>query len=254
MAGCGGSGSDGASRSRPSTSSSRQVAVKIVALGDSDTTGIGDATGGGWVRRYGDLVKQKLGKPVTVDNRAVEGKTSDQLRNEVTDDDSLRNALTGADVVLIGIGGADLNAGDDALSAGTCKGRKCYAPVLQRFDMNIKAIAHEVRSLAPQALLRAMTLPNVVPGGGDVIPSFITEEISRFQVTAERRSTCQAMTSNGGFCADVVRAFNGEASGEDAYASGLLTMDPCCYPSAKGQQLIAELLVSTGLGGLQARR
>jgi len=31
------------------------------------------------------------------------------------------------------------------------------------------------------------------------------------------------------------------------YAKGLLNHDDCCYPSAKGQQLMAELLLETGL-------
>ena len=80
MAGCGGSGSDGEPGAQSSASSSRQAGVKIVALGDSDATGIGDATGRGWVGRYGDLAKQKLNMPVTVEDRAVEGQMSDQLR------------------------------------------------------------------------------------------------------------------------------------------------------------------------------
>jgi len=206
------------------------------------------------VGRYGDLVERKLNVPVSVDNHAAEGKTSDQLRSEVTDDDSLRQALSDADVILIGIGGADLNAGDDALSAGRCKGRRCYDQVLRTFDGNVKAIARELRRLAPTALLRAISLPNVVPGGGDEIPSFITADIAHYQVTAQRAAICQAMRSNGGLCADAVRAFNGPNANADAYASGLLTKNPCCYPSAKGQQLMARLLVETGLPGLQRAR
>jgi hypothetical protein len=42
---------------------------------------------------------------------------------------------------------------------------------------------------------------------------------------------------------DVVRAFNGVDGTRDAYAAGLMTKDPCCYASAKGQQLIARLLM-----------
>jgi len=254
MAGCGGSASDGGPGAQSSPSSSRQAAVKIVALGDSDTTGIGDATGRGWVGRYGDLVKQNLNMSVTVENRAVEGETSDQLRTEVTDNDSLRHALTGADVILIGIGGADLNPGDDALSAGSCEGRQCYAQSLQAFDANIKAIATEVRRLAPTAVLRAISLPNAEPGGGDAIPKFATADIGRYQVVAERASVCQAMRSNGGQCADVVRAFNGPKANGDAYAKGLMTTSPCCYPSDKGQQVIAQLLLVTGLEELAAAR
>ena len=167
VAGCSGSGSDGGTAAQGSASGSGHASVSIVALGDSDTTGMGDATGRGWVGRYGDLVQRQVDRPVMVDNLAVEGKTSAQLRSEVTDDQSLRQALSRADVILIGIGGADLNAGDDALSAGLCKGRRClHDQPRHMFDENVQAIAHEVRRIAPAALMRAITLPNVVPGGG----------------------------------------------------------------------------------------
>jgi hypothetical protein len=62
------------------------------------------------------------------------------------------------------------------------------------------------------------------------------------------------MRVNDGRCVDVVRAFNGNDANADAYASGLLTKDPCCYPSSKGQELIADLLAKSGLGGLRAAR
>jgi len=47
-----------------------------------------------------------------------------------------------------------------------------------------------------------------------------------------------------------VTAFNGPRGDGDAYAKGLMTKDPCCYPSGKGQQLIAQLLIAEGLDGL----
>lgn len=244
--GCGGSGSGGRTAQREPVKSSAR-SIQVVAIGDSDATGIGDASGRGWVGRYGELLQRKLGQPLTVKNRAVEGKTSDQLRSDVSDDGSLRQALAGADVILIGIGGADLNPGDDALGAGRCQGRPCYAKILQTFDANMAEVASEVRRLAPDALLRAMSLPNAYPGAGNVIPSFVTADVSRYQVMTERASVCRAMRANGGRCVDVVRAFNGADASGNAYATGLMTKDPCCYPSAKGQQLIAQLLLATGV-------
>jgi len=222
----------------------------VVAIGDSDATGVGDPSAQGWVGRYGDLLETKTGAVVTVDNRAMEGETSDQLRGDVARDASLRRALADADVVLIGIGGADLNAGDDALSAGDCRGIGCYDALLRRFDENISAIAAGVRQVAPRALVRAMSLPNAFPGAGSAIPPFITATIGRYQATTERDSVCRAMRANGGRCVDVVAALNGPLARGDAYARGLMTKDPCCYPSAKGQQLIARLLVAQGLDGL----
>ena len=250
-------GSSGATSARPSASpTSHAASVAVVAIGDSDATGAGDASGRGWVGRYGDLLKQRLGVPVNVDNEAAEGKTSEQLRGEVAADEALRTKLAHADVILIGIGGADLNAGDDALSAGPCKGRQCYADVLRTFDTNIGAIAHDVRQVAPSALLRAMSLPNALPGAGAAVPlsprvsAATAADLGRYQVTAERASVCRAMASYDGRCVDVVRAFNGANAGGDAYTTGLMTKDPCCYPSADGQQLIAKLLLAAGVGDL----
>jgi len=234
----------------PSSSTRPTAPITVLAIGDSDTTGIGDPSGQGWVGRYGDLLHRKLSASVHVDNRAVEGQTSDDLRNAVAGDDELRRALTRADVVLIGLGGADLNAGDDALQAKRCDGRACYAPILRRFGDNITAIATEVHRLHGNALLRAISLPNGFPGAGGAIPPFITADISRYQSTTERAQVCEAMRKVGGLCADVVRAFNGPSADEDAYASGLLTKDPCCYPSGKGQQLMATLLIDLGTSGL----
>lgn len=251
-AGCGSSGKGTQAVPRVPTSSSGPATVHVVAIGDSDATGIGDSTGQGWVGRYGKLVERKLKLPVTVDNLAVEGQTSDQLRRTVVGDESLRQQLRTADVVLVGIGGADLNAGDNALSAGQCQGRRCYAQLLRTFAVNVAAIATEVRHLAPTAVLRAMSLPNGFPGAGSAYPPFVTADLSRYEATAERAAVCRAMRSNDGRCVDVVRAFNGADASADAYARGLMTKNPCCYPSARGQQLIARLLVATGLAGLHS--
>jgi hypothetical protein len=57
---------------------------------------------------------------------------------------------------------------------------------------------------------------------------------------------------HGGDCIDVVRAFNGSSGTGEAYQAGLMTKDPCCYPSAKGQQLMAQLLYRLGLGPLHS--
>ncbi len=250
--GCASSGGHDAGAAPSGTAGQSRVVdvVDVVALGDSDATGIGDPSAQGWVGRFGDLLEARTGSTVRVDNRAREGETSDELRAEVAGDAELRKALGRAEVVLVGIGGADLNAGDDALGAGSCRGRDCYAGILRRFDANIAAIASEVHRVAPGALVRGISPANAVPGAGSVIPSFLTVDLGRYQATTERASLCRALRSVGGRCVDVVTAFNGPRGDGDAYAQGLLTTDPCCYPSAQGQQLIAELLLAEGLDGL----
>lgn len=243
-------GASSAPLSSPAGSGSGGRAISVIAIGDSDADGSGDATGRGWVGRYGDLVHSRLGVDVNVENRAQEGQTSAQLRDAVAGDKFLRHEIAGADIVLIGIGGADLNEGDSALTAGQCHGLACYRPVMKQFDDNLAAIVGDVRKLAPTALLRAITLPNPYPGAEDVIPPFITAEISRYEGITQRDITCRVMQHNAGRCADALRAFNGANGTRDAYQPGLMTEDPCCYPSGPGQQLMARLVLRTGLGAL----
>lgn len=76
----------------------------VVALGDSDTTGEGDASGPGWVGRYARLLRQKLGLDVVVTNLAVGGKTSPELLAEARSDPATRRAIESAQIVLVGIG------------------------------------------------------------------------------------------------------------------------------------------------------
>jgi lysophospholipase L1-like esterase len=252
LAGCAGSGNPGGQSSAAPAASLSAQAVRVVALGDSDSTGKGDPTGQGWVGRYAALV-QATGSVVHVTSLASDGKTSDVLLTEVRSDPTTRQALRSAQVVLLGIGGADLNQGDEALQAGRCKGRACYTPLLRQFGRNFDTTVAEVRQLAGRsAVIRAISLPNGYPGAGDAFPPFITPGIALYQAVTERTIVCRSVRKYGGDCIDVVRALNGASGTGDAYHAGLMTKDPCCYPSAKGQQLMAQLLYRLGLGPLHS--
>lgn len=241
-----GSGSSQAARKQPTV-------WNIVAVGDSDTTGEGDSTNLGWVGRYARLLRQRLGLKVVVTNLAEGGKTSGVLLSEMRSDPTTRAAVRKAQIVLVGIGGADLGAGDERLEAGKCKGEACYAADLRAFGRNLDATAALVRNLRgpDQGVVRAITLPNVIPGAKDVVPPFITPKIGAFQARTLKQYICSAMAKHRGRCVDAFRAFNGEDGTQDAYAKGWLTKDPCCYPSGKGQQVMAELVYKTGLSPLR---
>jgi lysophospholipase L1-like esterase len=240
--------------SRVSHAATTQPTVwNIVALGDSDTTGEGDRTGLGWVGRYARLLRQKLGLKVVVSNLAQNGKTSRVLLSEMRADPGTRALVKEAQIVLVGIGGADLGAGDQRLEAGACKGVACYAADLRAFGRNLDATAALVRKLRSpkQAILRAITLPNVVPGAEDVVPPFITQKIGVYQNKALKQYICSAMAKHRGRCVDAFLAFNGPGGMQNAYAKGWLTKAPCCYPSGKGQQVMAQLVFKTGLAPLR---
>lgn len=226
--------------------------LRIVALGDSDTTGSGDPTGAGWVGRYGRLLHQRLGIETRVTNLAVDGTTSSRLLAAARSNSAMRRTIAAADVVLIGIGGADLNAGDDRWQSGSCRGKACYAADLRAFARNLEATVATVAKLrrGKKTVLRAITLPNALTGAEDAIPGFlkpVATSIGVFQSNALRRAICASMTRHAGRCVDVYRVFNGANGRANAYKKGLLNHTDCCYPSAMGQQLIAELLLRTGL-------
>jgi lysophospholipase L1-like esterase len=226
---------------------------KIVALGDSDTTGEGDGTGLGWVGRYARLLRQRLGLEVVVTNLARNGMISSELLAEVRSDPFTREPLREATIVLVGIGGADLSIGDSRQEAGDCKGKACYTADLRAFGRNLDRTAALIRKLRGRkdAVLRAITLPNVVPGAENIVPPFITGEIGVYQTKLLKQYICGAMTRHQGRCVDALVAFNGPALTQNAYAKGLLTKAPCCYPRGKGQQLMAELVLKSGLAPLR---
>jgi hypothetical protein len=192
-----------------------------------------------------------MGRKVTVTSLAEDGLTSDVLVERLTSDVEAMAAIAAADIIVIGVGGADLNAGDDRFAAGTCSAEACYKDDLAVFGRNFDAAAVAIskgRDGKP-TLFRAVTQPNVLTGAEEFIPPFLRPMATRigvYQAKSIRTSVCSAIRKHHGDCIDVLTAFNGASGRNDAYKSGLLNLSDCCYPSAKGQQLMAELLIKTG--------
>jgi hypothetical protein len=218
--------------------------LRVVVLGDSDATAHGDSSGKGWARRYADLIGGKAVRLVTVSNLARDGQTSRTLLSMLSADGTLSATISEADIVLIGTGGADLNAGDELMATGACHAEQCFRGVLADFARNFDAAVAVIARLrgGKPTVLRAVTLPNAVPGA--------TPALGAYQARTLREATCATMTRYGGQCIDVLTAFNGPTGIADAYKTGLMNHDDCCYPSGQGHQLIAELLDATGLSPL----
>jgi hypothetical protein len=224
--------------------------LHVVVLGDSGASGNGDPTGLAWGGRYGQLLQRKLGAKVIVTNLAGEGKSSSVQLDELRSDPMTRAAVTNADVILFGSTvGANLNAADAKLEAKACKGESCYASALRAWARDYGRIVSTAAALrgTRKTVLRGVTEPNVVLGAQDVVPPFATVKLGLFQAKLIKQTVCATMVAHRGRCIDVLAAFNGPSGTRDAYKSGLMNKIDCCYPSAKGQQLIAELLLKTGL-------
>jgi hypothetical protein len=226
----------------------------VVVLGDSGASGSGDPTRLAWGGRYGKLLRRKLGVRVVVTNLAREGKSSSDQLEEVRSDSATRAALENADVILFGsTAGAALNAADERLQAKQCQGETCYAAALRGWSRDYERIVVAAAALrgTKKTVLRGVTEPNVVPGARDVVPPFATVKLGLYQAKLIKQAVCTTMTAHRGRCIDVLTAFNGTGGTNDAYKSGLMNKIECCYPSGKGQQLIAQLLLKTGLAPLR---
>jgi lysophospholipase L1-like esterase len=88
--------------------------LKITALGDSLTKGIGDDKGKGYTGDIVDELKKRSKKQVNLVNLAISGQTSDQLKKQIQQPEIQRQIGT-ADTVLFTIGGNDLFRGGQGL-------------------------------------------------------------------------------------------------------------------------------------------
>ncbi|WP_010623469.1 GDSL-type esterase/lipase family protein [Companilactobacillus versmoldensis] len=83
--------------------------VKIVAIGDSLTEGIGDSksVGGGYVTRLKHKVHSKYDVKTTANNFGVSGNTSSQIIDRISFDQKIHKELPKADIITVTVGGND---------------------------------------------------------------------------------------------------------------------------------------------------
>lgn len=93
-------------RSDPPKGTTDSGTVSLVALGDSLTRGIGDASGGGYVGRLKEALESE-GPRVAVHNHAVNGMTLSELLAQLRQKD-IRRTLADASLITVTIGGNDL--------------------------------------------------------------------------------------------------------------------------------------------------
>ncbi|MFD1471325.1 DUF459 domain-containing protein [Companilactobacillus mishanensis] len=87
----------------------KKKSIKIVAIGDSLTEGIGDSKsiGGGYVTRLSNKVKEDDKVKVSSDNFGVSGNTSSQIIDRISFDQKIHKSLPKADIITVTVGGND---------------------------------------------------------------------------------------------------------------------------------------------------
>jgi lysophospholipase L1-like esterase len=140
------------------TPSPQSKTLHLVALGDSLTHGLGDASGRGYV---GDVSEQyrQIGYTVIQSNLGIDGLTSNGLLNAMKQS-SVQNLLQSANVILISIGGNDLNgaAGLPLIDS------QRIATAEAKFSTNITTILSAIRSVNGTAPIALVGLYNPYSG------------------------------------------------------------------------------------------
>lgn len=100
--------------------------IRIVALGDSLTRGIGDQSGKGYVGGVKEYLEKTSDKPVFITaNYSISGYTTSQLLKDINGNNEILQTVSKADLVLLTIGGNDLfgfaTGGGNPLESGAAE-------------------------------------------------------------------------------------------------------------------------------------
>lgn len=100
---------DRTSKINQSEKKRKKTQVKLVALGDSLTQGVGDTTqNGGYVYLVKQVLEKRLDATVVTENYGKAGDRSDQIMKRLQQQETQQNALKKANVITMTVGGNDL--------------------------------------------------------------------------------------------------------------------------------------------------
>lgn len=129
---------------------------KIVALGDSLTRGVGDASGQGYIGLVRQELEKKSGQPITLTNLAISGQESTELLDQMSQE-QIKSLLAEADLILFTIGGNDLFRQTGGLY--TIEKEK-VTEAINTLSVNYEEILKQIRSVNKTATIVYSSLYN----------------------------------------------------------------------------------------------
>jgi lysophospholipase L1-like esterase len=203
----------------------RTGALRVVAVGDSITRGLGDPRAGGYVARIAEALRRE-GRQVAVTNLAEPGeRTAGVLR--LIESPEARAQLAAADLILVSAGGNDLT---NALRG---EGSDQAAPeeALVKTRETLRRIVTTLRTINAEAPIRILGLYNPF----EVLAA--DEGSARAQLLAWNNAIEEATHAHRGVLAvPVADLFDGRV---DRLAGDRF------HPGPRGHALIAERVLST---------
>lgn len=238
-----------------------QAAVSLVEIGDSIPFGQGDCGGcESFPHLFGDWVAQSTGLMVEAQNLSRhDGYTAARMAVDLPGS-PLTATLAAADIIVVTIGHNDTpwNASDDACDGDTeptdapavwrAYTGPCVETEVARFRHNMDTILTVIAGLRagmPTALRLTTQYNDVL-----AVPTApaIAKTVSIRVKDAFNEAACQVAEEHGFVCVDVYHAFNGPNG--DQNPGDLISSSDYTHPTAKGHQLIAQLLEQAGIAPL----
>jgi lysophospholipase L1-like esterase len=239
----------------PRSAPTQPAALRVVALGDSVTSGAACGCSA-FPAVYGGLLGRRTGSRVAVDNRGVSGLDSAGLLGQLDQADSATaRAVAGADIVLLTIGANDFGDHHEEVTEGSCAraaGGDCVSGELDQLSGNLNRILTRIRALRQARATTVLVTGywNVFEDGEVARQAFPPAGVGATVELTRRVNAVVASVSasHGAAYVDLYGPF--EKRGVNV--TRLLAADGD-HPNAAGHLLIAQVLAQAGLPKLPAR-
>lgn len=143
-------------------SNSRGLSLHYVALGDSLTEGVGDATGqGGFVPLFAKKLENAADHSVSSENFGKAGDTSTQIYDRMLQQEKIRNGLKKADIITITVGGNDvMKVIRDNVTKLFTMDEKDFVQPEQAYQKQVKKLLDTIRKNNPKAEIYVLGIYN----------------------------------------------------------------------------------------------
>lgn len=237
---------------RPDTS-----ALQLVVIGDSIPFNSPSDCAGctGFVDQYAAALEKATGRPVSTTNLSQRnGMTLPMLMDDL---DTVRDELSAADAIIVGVAhnsmvlnadkpcGATFDEATSTLSDWDLVDEKCAAESTAEYRPMYDELYSTIAGWrgGEPTILRTINRYSDWLGWADAGLTPEQEQKTVMLHDAWNTMLCASAEANGFQCVDIYDAFNGS---DGTKPSGELLGPDYTHPSQKGNDLIAEMLISAG--------
>lgn len=244
----------------PLTAIKRPLSIKMTAIGDSLTEGIGDSTHTGG---YVSAVIRKLRGSSSVrtaeaDNYGISGNTSVQIKKRIVENEDIQNSLLSSNVISVTAGGNDLI---HVIRKSGFKADNRYAEkVIEDYRNNLISLIKEIRKVNADSPIYFFGIYN--PYAEQLkeitfLQNLVNEWNNTAEITVESFPNCYFLPIS-----DLFRSSNTVVEGNEISTTQntntnenpYLFQEDYFHPNEKGYELMAEKLATVILEQIETEK